>query len=190
MPVLSMIKHRFMCQLSLLTNGQHTALGCVFDTGAMYTCIPEAQLQNVKAILYKGVSYHIAGSVSTEIYEMFEASSEKVKVGDIDIGPQTIYVIKDTRVTNAVLGMDLLSQLDFTHSALYNKINIRRPSDRIFIANTADINSNNVEEHIARYLLHLRKFSVDNCIKIRKALPVEIDMSPQLLYTCIDSMNL
>ena len=85
----------------------------IVDTGAKYTCcnygfvdrnMQEKQLANCDVKL-------IGGLVKGEFVKFYKYQLKQFTVGNIDMGEQDIWVTFDRRVTDVVLGMDILKQI-------------------------------------------------------------------------------
>ena len=94
----------------------------IVDTGAMFTCcnykildihLEESELADneIKAL---------GGFVRSIPVTFYKCSLKQFTIGNIDLGKQDIWITFDERVTDTVLGMDILQQVIFTANP-YNR---------------------------------------------------------------------
>lgn len=108
----------------------------VVDTGAMFTCCnytsfdlglqEEELINNEKKLL--------GGFVKGAPVQFYRCRLKQFTIGNIDMGEQDIWITFDGRVTDTVLGMDILKQVIFTVNPYNKKI--------YFCANSDDYNDN------------------------------------------------
>lgn len=94
----------------------------IVDTGAMYTCctykafdkcMQECELENCE-IKFLG------GLVKGLRVKFYKCALKQFTIGSINMGEQDIWITFDERVTDTVLGMDILQQIIYTANP-YNK---------------------------------------------------------------------
>jgi len=85
----------------------------VVDTGAMFTCshhktfdihLEERELMGSETKL-------LGGFVKGAAVKFYKCSLRQFTIGNIDMGEQDIWITFDKRVTDTVLGMDILKQV-------------------------------------------------------------------------------
>ena len=91
----------------------------IFDTGAKYTCykaetidshIVESRLRNNKT---KFIGGFVDGSNNKNAAKFYKFDVMQYVIGGIDLGRQQIWVTFDNRVSDNVIGMDMLQKLNF-----------------------------------------------------------------------------
>lgn len=103
----------------------------VVDTGAMFTCcsykivdgkLKEKELEDSEVKL-------IGGFVEGEYLKFYKLSLHQFTIGNINLGEQDIWITFDEKITDIILGMDILRQI----------IMITNPYDqRIYFCKDAD----------------------------------------------------
>lgn len=115
----------------VLSNGniqETSVLKLVIDTGARFTCIKAQALWRLfkevteqQLIVNKCPFITIGGFVNGDIdafkFRVYKYTVKQFTVGNIDLGTQTIGVYFDNRVSDNVIGMDILSKLNYTQFA-------------------------------------------------------------------------
>lgn len=102
--------------------GQVQIVDFIVDTGAMFTCCNykffdiKMEEKNLKGNEIKFLGGFVKGS-SVKFYKLH---LKQFTIGNIDLGRQDIWITFDERVTDTVLGMDILQQVIFTANP-YNK---------------------------------------------------------------------
>lgn len=94
-------------------------LELLVDTGAMYTC---CNYSCINADLYEkdfsNAEYKVLGGFvdGNEVASKFYRYPVKqFTIGNIDLGERDIWITFDERVTDAVLGTDILESIDYVH---------------------------------------------------------------------------
>ncbi len=91
----------------------------IVDTGAIITCcnadysgipIEEESLKNNEIKV-------MSGFVSGTTVKCYKYHTRQFTVGTINMGARDIWITFDSRVTDNVLGMDILKDMDFEHKA-------------------------------------------------------------------------
>lgn len=92
------------------------------DTGAVITCCKYRYIdQTLKEKDIAGYETKIIGGlVSGSAVKFYRYPLKQFTIGNIDMGEQDIWITFDERVTDTVLGMDILQQVIFTANP-YNK---------------------------------------------------------------------
>lgn len=122
----------------LAVSGDISANNFIVDTGAMFTCCNYSFLdENMQE---KDVSGHeariIGGLISGSTVKFYRYPLKQFTIGNIDLGRQDIWITFDERVTDIVLGMDILKKIVF----------IMNPYDqRIYFCKDADDYHENFE---------------------------------------------
>ena len=85
----------------------------IVDTGAKYTCcnyliIDSALREN---LVSKNEVKFIGGLVQGEIVKFYKFPLRQFTIGNINMGEQFIWLTFDKRVTDIILGMDILKQI-------------------------------------------------------------------------------
>lgn len=103
----------------------------VIDTGAVFTCCNYTSFD---------LELHEEDMVNTEIkflggfvrglpVKFYRCKLKQFTIGNIDMGEQDIWITFDERVTDTVLGMDILQQIIFTANPYNKKIYFCKDSD-------------------------------------------------------------
>lgn len=95
----------------------------IIDTGAMFTCYFAKVLdKNLTENLFENSEYKIiSGFVDTQINSKFyKYKVKQFTIGNIDLGSQVIWITFDNRITDNIVGMDILSQVTFLQYANTN----------------------------------------------------------------------
>lgn len=96
----------------------------VIDTGAKFTCchyttlglgLQEEELAN-------GERKFLGGFVKGVAVKFYKCRLKQFTIGSIDMGEQDIWITFDDRVTDTVLGMDILQQVIFIANPYTKKI--------------------------------------------------------------------
>ena len=97
----------------LAVSKEISANNFVVDTGAILTCCNSGFLD--EKIQEKDVLGHetkaIGGLVSGSAVKFYKYPLKQFTIGNIDMGKQDIWITFDDRVTDIVLGMDILKQI-------------------------------------------------------------------------------
>lgn len=85
----------------------------VVDTGAKFTCCSCRFIdQTIQEVEFSGHDTRfISGFVKGEFVKFYLYSLRQFSIGNIDMGRQKIWVTFDPRITDMVLGMDILKQI-------------------------------------------------------------------------------
>lgn len=94
----------------------------VVDTGAMFTCCNYTAFASElhEEALAGSETKFFGGLVKGAPVKFYKCRMKQFTVGNIDMGEQDIWITFDNRVTDTVLGMDILQQVIFTANP-YNK---------------------------------------------------------------------
>lgn len=112
------------------------AIKFIIDTGAMFTCC-NCKIFNShinEDALKKNESKILGGFVKGLPVIFYKCSLKQFTIGNLDMGKQVIWITFDQRVTDTVLGMDILKQV----------VMITNPYDQkiYFCRDTEDFNQN------------------------------------------------
>ncbi len=85
----------------------------VVDTGARYTCCGHTVVDKALEESHFGSSEMklIGGIVKGEYLKFYKYHLRQFTIGSIDLGMQDIWITFDERITDIILGMDILKQL-------------------------------------------------------------------------------
>jgi len=110
----------------------------VVDTGAMFTCCNYTSLKTdiCEVDFANREIKFLGGFVKGSPVKFYKCRLRQFTIGNIDMGEQDIWITFDERVTDTVLGMDILQQVIFTANS-YNK--------RIYFCKDAEDYNNNFE---------------------------------------------
>lgn len=105
---------RYLADCLALSNAGEVIIDkFVVDTGAKYTCcsyrIIDSALREEKVADWE-VKY-VGGFVQGEIVQFYKYPLRQFAVGNIDMGKQSIWLTFDERITDIILGMDILKQI-------------------------------------------------------------------------------
>ena len=97
----------------LAVAGEIPANNFIVDTGAMFTCcnfgfLDENMQENEIANCESKV---IGGLIKGEFVKFYRYRLKQFTIGNIDMGSQDIWITFNERVTDIVLGMDILKQI-------------------------------------------------------------------------------
>ncbi len=94
----------------------------IVDTGAMYSCCSYKFFDiNMLEKDLKGSEVKLLGGFVKGLpVKFYRCNLTQFTIGNIDMGEQDIWITFDKRVTDTVLGMDILQQIIFTANP-YNK---------------------------------------------------------------------
>lgn len=114
----------------------------VIDTGAKYTCCHSKiiDIHLAEKDLAGNEVKLLGGFVKGAFVKYYQHRMKQFTIGNIDMGEQDIWITFDERVTDTVLGMDILQQVIFTANP-YNK--------RIYFCKDADDYNENFVLEIA-----------------------------------------
>lgn len=110
----------------------------IVDTGAMFSCCNYKFFDiNMEEKDLRGNEVKfLGGFVKGSPVKFYKCRLKQFTIGNIDMGEQHIWITFDKRVTDTVLGMDILQQVIFTANA-YNK--------KIYFCKDKDDYNNNFE---------------------------------------------
>ncbi len=85
----------------------------IVDTGAIYTCCHYRAIdKNLKEEQLSGCELKcLCGMVNGIAVKFYKYKLRQFTIGNIDLGEQYIWVTFDERVTDIILGMDILKQI-------------------------------------------------------------------------------
>lgn len=94
----------------------------IVDTGAKFTCCnyTVVGLGICEENITESETKFLGGLVKGAPVKFYKCRMKQFTIGNIDMGEQDIWVTFDDRVTDTVLGMDILQQVVFTANP-YNK---------------------------------------------------------------------
>ena len=90
----------------------------LFDTGAKYTCCSFRALdddlkeEDFSDALTKDLGGFVAGSAM----RFYQCQLKQFSIGTIDLGRQSIWITFDKRISDSVLGMDIIKDIAFKNS--------------------------------------------------------------------------
>ena len=94
----------------------------IVDTGAKYTCCQYRVINKFLKEEYfrdKEIKY-MGGLIRGEIVRFYKYSLKQFTIGSVDMGEQDIWITFDERVTDIILGMDILKRV-ITITNSYNQ---------------------------------------------------------------------
>jgi len=96
----------------------------IVDTGAKFTCChyTSIDINLCESKLASNEVKFIGGFVKGAPVKFYKCSLKQFTIGNIDMGKQDIWITFDERVTDAVLGMDILKQVIMTINPYDQKI--------------------------------------------------------------------
>ena len=94
----------------------------IVDTGAIFTCCTYKAFDKhiQESDMYHCEMKFLGGFVKGLPVKFYKCSLMQFTIGNINLGKQDIWITFDNRVTDTVLGMDILQQVIFTVNP-YNK---------------------------------------------------------------------
>lgn len=107
-------RYNIMC-LAVFNNISKLVM-CV-DTGAMYTCCSYNDIDENLCESDFGDSdcKYLGGFVEGTAMKFYRYKLKQFTVGNIDLGSQDIWITFDDRVSDSVVGVDILSKVTFLH---------------------------------------------------------------------------
>lgn len=108
----------------------------IVDTGAQFSCVnyslidddmKEEDFRNCDTKIIRGV-------IEGDSVKLYKYHLKQFTIGSIDMGEQDIWITFDKRVTDTVLGMDILKQITFVSDSFRQEIH--------FFTNCDDYNKN------------------------------------------------
>lgn len=110
----------------------------IIDTGAIFTCCNYTSLDKslIEEDFVGSDTKLLGGFVKGSPVKFYKMHLKQFTIGNLDLGEQCIWITFDKRVTDSVLGMDILQQVIFTANP-YNK--------KIYFCKDIDDYNNNFE---------------------------------------------
>ncbi|MBR2215549.1 MAG: retropepsin-like domain-containing protein [Selenomonadaceae bacterium] len=109
----------------------------VVDTGARYTCFrantinPMLLEKDFIHLPHRDFGGFVDGKNKTQQMRFYQYHLKQFTIGNIDMGVQDIWITFDTRISDNVLGMDILQSIDF--------LQYRNTGRIIFFQNKAEL---------------------------------------------------
>ena len=96
----------------------------VFDTGAKYTCCSYNTIDDgLVEDDFRGGEYKILGGfVSGKAMLFYKLSLKQFTIGNLDIGKKDIWITFDERISDSVLGLDLIKNVIYLSRPLENRV--------------------------------------------------------------------
>ncbi len=96
----------------------------IIDTGAQLSCIHYSLMDNnlCEEDISSCETKIIRGVIEGESVKLYKYCLKQFTVGNINMGEQDIWITFDKRVTDTVLGMDILQKVVFIVNSYDNKI--------------------------------------------------------------------
>ncbi|MCM1182629.1 MAG: retropepsin-like domain-containing protein [Roseburia sp.] len=103
----------------------------IVDTGAMYTCCNHISLKSDirESDFSDSEIKFIGGFVKGLPVKFYKCRLKQFTIGNIDMGEQDIWITFDERVTDTVLGMDILRQIIFIANPYNERIYFCKDAD-------------------------------------------------------------
>lgn len=107
------------------------AIKFTVDTGAKFTCCNYKYFdKNIDEKYFIGnEEKFLGGFVKGLPVKFYKCNLKQFTIGNIDMGEQNIWITFDKRVTDTILGMDILQQVIFTANPYNKKIYFCKDSD-------------------------------------------------------------
>lgn len=104
----------------------------VVDTGAKYTCcrytVVDKTLEEKK--LRDSSDFRlIGGMVEGEYLKFYKYHLNQFTIGNVDVGGQDIWITFDDKITDIILGMDILKQVIMVVNPYHQKIHFCKDAD-------------------------------------------------------------
>lgn len=110
----SVKNYRLFVQFNFILNNKLSKIEVVLDTGAVGTIIPAPRIIGLKRSNFTGRVTSIGGFVESEERAIiYQIEAESLAIGDVYLPHRTFWTTFDSRVKDCVLGMDLLSCVNF-----------------------------------------------------------------------------
>lgn len=103
----------------------------IVDTGAKFTCCHYMAVDRSigETELAANEIKMLGGLVKGSLVKFYKLHLKQFTIGNIDMGEQDIWITFDMRVTDTVLGMDILRQVIFTANPYNKKIYFCKDGD-------------------------------------------------------------
>lgn len=114
---------RFVVRCIRVTNDVK-AVKFIVDTGAQFSCASYSLIDGgIREEDFKGCDTKvIRGVIEGESVKLYKYRLKQFTIGNIDMGEQDIWITFDQRVTDTVLGMDILQKIIFTVNSYDKRI--------------------------------------------------------------------
>ncbi len=85
----------------------------VVDTGAKFTCCNYRVIDGrmKERDFWNCEERHLGGLVKGQFLRFYRLTLQQFTIGNIDMGSQNIWITFDERITDIILGMDILKQI-------------------------------------------------------------------------------
>lgn len=115
----------------LIVSGYVKTYRFLVDTGAKYTCCyyKSVDVTLKESNLFGNEKKYITGFVKGSVVKFYKYQVIQFTIGTIDLGEQDIWITFDERVTDAVLGMDVLQRVIFITNPYNKKVYFCRDID-------------------------------------------------------------
>ena len=126
----SIKNNRYLVQCIAISNKIRSAKFIV-DTGAKFTFCTFRSIDfdiHEEDFAFKEAKY-LGGFVKGTPVKFYRYSLKQFTIGSIDMGEQDIWITFDERVTDTVIGMDILQQVIFTANPYNKKIYFCKDKD-------------------------------------------------------------
>lgn len=133
-------KNQFNLTCRLFISTKTHTLDFIADTGANFTVIPARELrmpQELEAKFAKSQNYiRLLGLLPSEPTYAYAYVVNHFIVGSVDLGMQVVWVSFDPRMSELLLGMDILQHVNFSYDKLTNLLTIHENNDYLIRSQT------------------------------------------------------
>lgn len=171
---ISLSNNRYRTPILLNTTVGLFKIHGVFDTGAQYTCIPTFVFGEVSDLPYTDRLLKISGVIETAPFTVREISIKQCVLGNIDLGPRNVFVTDADAVLEVVIGMDLISQIDFSQSAFRQELYLSKA--RQSYREPQIVTTDNVSTMLSRVLKELDMYNLQAMAFCLQCLPENLEM--------------
>ena len=103
----------------------------VVDTGAKFTCcnyrVIDGRLKEREFLNHE--ERHLGGLVKGQFLRFYRLTLQQFTIGNIDMGRQNIWITFDERITDIILGMDILKQIIMITNPYHQQVYFCKDSD-------------------------------------------------------------
>ena len=103
----------------------------IVDTGAQYSCANYSLIDDTmrEEDFYDCDTKNIRGVIEGDSVKLYKYRLKQFTIGNINMGEQDIWITFDKRVTDTVLGMDILKQITFIADSFKKEIHFCKNCD-------------------------------------------------------------
>lgn len=126
----------------------------IFDTGAMYTCFqakilkPSLKEEDLSSNEYKIIGGFVDSKNNKNTVKIYRYKVNKLIMQDITLDNCDIWITFDSRVTDNVIGMDIIQHISFMQYSDSNELKLFKTKEELI----DEVNNNSANNNIQRKL--------------------------------------